>query len=306
MTGTTAADFSTGVAATWMRFWFEPADPRPLAVVRILAAALGLALAWSYAGDLQAWFGPQGMIPPGSDAAWRPRHSLSLYDLATTANALWVLFAITIVAFAALLVGCATRLAAVAAAILWASLLNRGPMLAGAADDCLAILLWCLAVGPCGASLSIDRWVADWRGRPGSEPSAWARISLGLLQVHASVIAAAALLAQLKGDVWWDGTAAWWLVARPESRFVDVTAAFRGSEYLLNLVTHAIVAFEAAFAAGLWFAPTKALVARTGLVAWPLLGLLAGEPAWGAVLAVFCVPCAAGELRTVCNPRQGG
>lgn len=306
MTGTTSSDVSTAAAATWTRFWFEPADPRPLAVVRILAAALGLALVWSYAGDLQAWFGPQGMIPPGSGAAWRPRHSLSLYDLATTAAALWTLFVVTIVAFAALLVGCATRLAAVAAAILWASLLNRGPMLAGAADDCLAILLWCLALGPCGASLSIDRCVADWRGRPGLEPSAWARISLGLLQVHASVIAAAALLAQLKGDVWWDGTAAWWLVARPESRFVDVTAVFRGSEYLVNLVTHAIVAFEAAFAAGLWFAPTKALVARAGLVAWPLLGLLAGEPAWGAALAVFCVPFAAGESRAVCNPRQGG
>lgn len=294
------------VGATWTRFWFEPADPRPLAIVRILAALLGLTLLWSYAGDLQAWFGPEGMIPPGSAAAWRPRFSLSLFDLATTAAALRVMFIVTAVAFAALLVGVATPLVAPAAAILWASLLNRGPMLAGPADDCLAVLLWCLAAGPCGASLSVDRLVADRRGRPRPGPSPWARLSLGLLQVHASVIAVAALLAQARGDVWWDGTAAWWLAVRPESRLVDLTGVFQRSEYLMNLVTHAIVVFEALFAAGLWFMPTKALAARMGLVAWPLVGLLAGEPAWGAALAAFCVPFAVRPARDVCSPCRGG
>jgi hypothetical protein len=127
-----------------------------------------------------------------------------------------------------------------------------------------------------------------------------------LLQVHAAVIAAAALLAQVKGDVWWDGTAAWWLSARPESRLVDLTGAFQRSEYLMNLVTHAILAFEAVFAVGLWFAPTKALVARMGLVGWPLVGLLAGEPAWGAALAAFCVPFAVRPARNVCSPCCGG
>ena len=302
----TSAAGAGGVAAAWTRFWFEPADPRPLAIVRILAALLGLALLWSYAGDLQSWFGPQGMIPPGSAREWRPRFSLSLLDLATTASALRLVSIVTAVAFAALLVGVATPLAALAAAILWASLLNRGPMLAGPADDCLAVLLWCLVVGPCGASLSVDRLRADSRGRPRPGPSSWARLSLGLLQVHASVIAAAALLAQVKGDVWWDGTAAWWLSARPESRLVDLSGVFQRSEYLMNLVTHAILAFEGLFAAGLWFAPTQGLVARMGLLAWPLLGVLAGEPAWGAALAVFCVPFAAGSPRDVCSDRRGG
>jgi hypothetical protein len=305
MNGPVARHDVGGVAAAWTRFWFEPADARPLAIVRILAALLGLALLWSYADDLQSWFGPQGMIPPGSTAEWRPRFSLSLLDLATTASALRLVFIVTAVAFAALLVGVATPLAALAAAILWASLLNRGPMLAGPADDCLAVLLWCLAVGPCGASLSVDRLLATGRGRPRPGPSSRARLSLGLLQVHAAVIAAAALLAQVKGDVWWDGTAAWWLSARAESRLVDLSGVFQRSEYLMNLVTHAILAFEGLFAAGLWFQPTKALVARMGLVAWPLLGVLTGEPAWGAALAVFCLPFAAGSPRDVCSERCG-
>jgi hypothetical protein len=31
-------------------------------------------------------------------------------------------------------------------------------------------------------------------------------------------------------------------------------------------------------------------VARAGLVAWPLIGILAGEPFFGLALAIFCVP----------------
>jgi hypothetical protein len=281
-----------GVAATWTRYWFTPADPRPLAVVRILTAALGLALLWSYAGDLQAWFGPQGVIPADGSAAWRPRFSVSVFDLATTSASLWAAYAATAVAFACLLVGLFTPVAAVAAAVLWASLLHRGPMLAGAADDCLAVLLWCLAVGPCGGRLSVDSLFAHRAGRDASSPTWRARVALGLVQVHVAAIAAAAVLAQLKGDVWWDGTAAWWLAVRPGGRLIDPTPLYARSEYLMNLVTHAIVAFEIVFAAGLWFTATQQPLARAGLVAWPLIGLLAGEPLWGCAMAIFCVPLA--------------
>jgi hypothetical protein len=127
-------------------------------------------------------------------------------------------------------------------------------------------------------------------------------VSLGLVQVHAAAIAIAGLVAQLKGDVWWDGTAAWWLAARPESRLVDLTGPLVRSEYLTNLITHAITGFEAVFAAGLWFGATQVPLARAGLVAWPLVGVLAGEPLWGLALAIFCVPLA---LRPVSDRPAG-
>ena len=280
-----------GLGAAWLRFWFEPANPRPLALVRILTGILGLLLLWSYASDLQAWFGPDGMVPEQVAAAWRPRWGVSLYDLATTSAALQGIFSVTVAAFVALLLGLGTRLATVAAAILWASLLHRGPMLAGPADDCLAVLLWCLAVGPSGHNLSIDRWLAARAGRPPPGSSSWARVSLRLLQVHASAITLAAILAQLKGDAWWNGTAAWWLAARAAA-VGDAAGLYARSEYLMNLVTHAIVAFEILFAVGLWFAATRQTVARTALVVWPVIGMLAGEPLWGFAMAIFAVPLA--------------
>lgn len=280
-----------GIAAGWNRFWFTPADPRPLALVRILTAALGLLLLWSMAADLTAWFGTDGAIPVLTAARWRAPWGVSLFDAVTAAPGPQFLFGGLVILFVCLLVGLFTDVVAIAAAVLWASLMHRGPMLAGGADDCLSVLLWCLAIGPAGRSLSVDRAVAVFRGRPlQSVGSVRARIALAMIHVHAAAIAAAAVIAQLRGDVWWDGTAAWWLATRRESRMIDLSGLYAESEMLMNLVTHAITAFAITFKAGIWIAATRRGVSRAGLVAWPLIGLLAGEPLWGLAVAIFAVP----------------
>lgn len=288
---TGGAEPPSTIEATWNRFWFTPADPGPLAIVRMLTAAVALVLLASYSADLDAWFGPGGMIPGDPRAAWRAPFSWSLFDLVASSGGLRLLFGITAVVLGSLAVGLATPVVSLAAPVLWASLLHRGPMLTGPADDCVAVLLWCLAIAPTGAAWSLDRWFLGRREPP--QPSVRGRIARGLMQVHATTIALATLLAQLKGDVWWDGTAAWWLAARAESRVVDFTGLFARSEYVCNLVTHGIIVFEAVFAVGLWFTATQTPVARVGLVAWPLIGLVAGEPWWGIAMAVFCIPTAA-------------
>ncbi len=279
---------ASSIADAWDRFWFAPAAVRPLAAVRILTGLLGLLLAWSYADDLLVWFGPDGMIPRDVAAAWRPPWGVSLYDVATSATAVRGLFGLTLAAFVALAVGIGSRFAAVLAAVLWASLMHRGPMLAGPADDCLSVLLWCVAAGPCGGDLSLDQVLAGRAGRGLPPRSPWVRPALGLLRVYASAITLAALFAQLKGDAWWNGTAAWWLASRAGA--IDLRNTYLGSEYLMNLVTHAIVVFEILFAAGIWFQATRRNVARVALVAWPVIGLLSGEPLWGIAMAVFAVP----------------
>ena len=285
----------TGVAAVgdaWNRFWFSSGDSRPLALVRIGAAAIALAAWWSYAADLQAWFGPAGVLPADTVREWRSPSGFSLFDWAATPLALNALFSGTGVVFALLLVGFATPVVAPLAAVLWASLLHRGPILAGPADDCLSILLWCLAIGPASEYFSLDRWFADRAGRPAPTAGWRASISQGLLQVHATAIAVGATLAQLKGDVWWNGLAAWYLATGPRSGAAGLVPLLERSEYLTNLLTHGVTAFEILFAIGMWCGPTQKLVARVGLVGWPLVGLLAGEPLWGLAMALFALPLA--------------
>ncbi len=236
---------AAAAAGTWDRFWFTPATAGRLAVVRALAGLLGLLLAWSWAQDLVVWFGPDGIVSPQVLGAWRSPTALSLFDVARSSAALWTLFLVGVGLLGLLTVGAWTPLAAPLAALFWASLLHRGPMLVGPADDVLAVILWCLVVGRSGDAFSVDRRLAAAEARP-----SWRNgLALALLRLHASVIAAAAVVAQLKADVWWNGTAAWWLAARESTR-VDLTGVFAGSEIATNLVTHAIVLFEMAFAAG--------------------------------------------------------
>ena len=290
------------IGATWMRFWFTPAGPWPLALVRILGGLVALALWASYAWDLETWFGPQGMISPSLLAAWRSPWAISLFDFATSPAALWLGYVAAGLVLLALTIGLATPLTAPLGALAFTTLLHRGPMLVGPADDVVAVILWCLAIGRSGDALSVDRLIGAWRGSEVPGPTIRTRIAVGLIQVHAAVIAVAAALAQLKGDVWWNGTAAWWLAARVESRLVDLTGTFLASEYLMNLVTHAIVGFEILFAAGLWVPAARRAVAPLGIVAWPLTGIVAGEPLWGLAMAVLAVGCLPGSQRQRAKP----
>ena len=277
------------IGATWNRYWFTPAEARPLAIVRILAGCLALALWWSYFDDLETWFGPTGIISRELLDGWRSPWALSLFDFASSPAAVRAVWFAGAIVLALLTVGLATPVASVLSAILFASLLHRGPMLAGPADDVVAVILWCLAIGRSGDAVSIDRVLAARAGHAAPPPSVRTRVALGLLQVHACVIAAVAAVAQLKGDVWWNGTAAWWLATRSGSRLVDLTSLLAQSEYLTNLITHAIPLWELVFAAGIWFLPLRRLLIPAALVAWPLIGIIAGEPYWGLAMAAVSI-----------------
>lgn len=283
---------ASGIGGVWMRFWFRPTDSFPLSLVRIGAALLGLVLLWSFISDLQLWFSPEGLLPLEGVVNWRSPFRFSLLDFAATSSSIYVFFFALTLTFILLLLGFFTSFVAITAAILWASLLNRVPMLAGPADDCLSVLLWCLAIGPAGDYLSIDRWLQDSRGVSPVAPSWRSRCSLGLLQIHAGAICLGAFLAQIKGDVWWNGTASWWLTAFEASQLNLINSSLASSDFLTNIITHTITLFELLFIIGIWFSVSQTFVARLGFVAWPLIGLAAGELYWGISMMLLTLPMA--------------
>ncbi len=70
---TTANNSPLGRAwAAWSRFWFTPADPTPLCLMRIVAGLLVLYVHVAYCFDLQAMFGPHGWY--SREQADRERH----------------------------------------------------------------------------------------------------------------------------------------------------------------------------------------------------------------------------------------
>jgi len=260
----------------WESYWFLPAGSRSLAVVRVMTGVLGLLLCATYGTDISGWFGPRGWLPIDSVTAWRSFFAYSIFDACETNTHLLVAFYSLVSLFVLLAIGFLTPITSLLAALGWASLLHRGPMLAGPADDSMAILLWCLVIGSSGEHFSVDAILHKRLGWHASRHRVRTRMAVGLLQVHAAVISLAALLAQLKGDVWWNGTAVWWIATRKPGQVVDITGLLSQSEYLCNMFTHGVIAWEAFVAVGIWFTFSQKIVARAGLIVWPIIGVLTG------------------------------
>ena len=117
-TGRSGRGWSGEWIAAWDRFFFTPADPLPLALIRI---GTGLLLAWSSAVwllDIDAFFGVDGWLAPHevwrmNDQPWQ----WSLYFAAWSPTAMRVVAGVTLVAAILLTVGLATPLAAVTSAV---------------------------------------------------------------------------------------------------------------------------------------------------------------------------------------------
>lgn len=88
----------------------------------------------------------------------------------------------------------------------------------------MVILMFYLMIGPCGATLSVDRLLEIWRARkrhgpnymPPVQPSIVANVALRGMQVHFCIIYLAAGTSKLLGPRWWNGTALWYCYANPE------------------------------------------------------------------------------------------
>ncbi len=255
--------FGTG----WNRFWFTPSDPLPLGVVRVLTALVGLGVYLTYWPDLQFLFGPNGILSRDAMLKFRGDVRLfSIFDYATTPTLLTACYWAGAAMLVLMLLGLFTRVTTVLALVFYLSLIHRGPVVARPVDDILAMVMLYLCIGPSGATLSLDalmrgpqRLVGGGAALSGPAPTWTATLAIRLIQVHISVVYFAMAVAKLKGTVWWDGTAVWGLIAKPESRLIDLTW-LAGSIYLINIWTLAIVAFEFAFSLLVWHRMARPLM----------------------------------------------
>jgi hypothetical protein len=56
------------------------------------------------------------------------------------------------------------------------------------------------------------------------------------------------------------------------------------------MFTHGVIAWEAFVAVGIWFTFSQKIVARAGLIVWPIIGVLTGCPLWGLAMATLTIP----------------
>jgi hypothetical protein len=273
----------------WERFWFTPADPRPLAVIRIIVGLAALAYLASFRGDLVRWFGPHGLLPPEATAAitaGAPTYRFSVLHLASSPAELRIIHGICLAAAAALTLGLASRAAAAATLVAVLSFVHRAVAIGGLIEPVLAMFLLYLCLAPCGAFCSLDRLVGMTVWLRGSErPGIAATISLRLMQIHLAALYAVMGVTKLYGNAWWDGDAVWLLLAQTHSRPLDLSL-LRNSAYLLAAWTHLIAYTHLAFAPLVWSRLTRPIVLTLATLTWLLLIPVTGQ-------TLFCLFMAA-------------
>lgn len=251
--GTLPAAGQGGWITAWNRFWFTPADPLPLALIRI---ATGCLLAWSsfvWLLDLEAFFGPAGWLP--AHETWRMNDQpwqWSWYFAAGSPAVRMALGILTLLAAVATALGLATRFAAVIALAGLVSAANRAPLNVFGLDDILGMLMISVAVGPAGGCLSLDRRIrTGLAAGDTAAPSVSANLAIRLLQVHLCVVYFFSGCGKLLGASWWDGMALWGSLANAQYRTLDLTwlAAF---PLVINAITLATLFWEVAYAAIIW------------------------------------------------------
>lgn len=266
----------------WNRFWFAPSDPIVLGAVRIATGLMALYWQLSYTPDLVEFFGRQGILPLEMLEVWRGGAlNFSYFDEALGATPLYALhFAGTFVLLLFTL-GVFTRFTSIAALLVTLSYIHRGPMLTALMEPILALIQFYLCLGPSGAALSVDAWrqhrslqARGLAAAPGV--SSWATIAIRLLQVHITAVYVMMALAKIGSPAWWNGSAIWWLVVRPESSGFWLVPKLAPHLNLIEAWTHAIVLFELGFPLLVWNRYTRPLALAVSVPLWLLLALATG------------------------------
>lgn len=249
-------DLAVAVAWGWNVFFFTPADPSALGLIRIATGAL---LFWSLAVtglDLHAFLGSDGWADPAVVRSFldeRGSVGWSLW-LAVPDALLIPAFGLALVVLALFTVGLFSRVTAPMAWVIAVSTSRRVPVMLFGFDQIVAIWALYLAVScASGAAWSLDRWLAQRRGVSGPPRlSIPANLGLRLIQLHLCIVYGMAGLAKLQGPAWWNGTAFGLVLMTSEFRsLIDVSWLVR-YEVAVNLATHTTMAFELLYPILIW------------------------------------------------------
>lgn len=223
----------------WTWFWFAPTDPINLGFIRIFGGLLVLYVHFCYSFDLLSYVGgdlawvdrpltkylrkdlPIYVIPnnwdQGLHEAAKGSYTWSIFFHVSDPGWIWTIHIAFLGVITLFVIGLWTRETSVLTWMICMCYLQRAPILLFGMDTMLSILMLYLMIGPCGATLSVDRLLEIWKARrrygpnysPPVEPSVTANLALRGMQVHFCIIYMASGTSKLLGSSWWSGTALW-------------------------------------------------------------------------------------------------
>lgn len=301
------AGWFTELWNAWNRFWFQPAEPETLGLLRILSGGMLFYTHLVWAKDLVAFLGPHSWVPADLSRAMQSESwAWSYLWYVESPGAIWTLHILALIVFAALTVGFQTRVASILAAVATLSYCHR---LSGALyglDQVNAMFAIYLAVGPSGAAYSVDRWLANRRSGGPARPAAsiGANVAIRLIQLHMCVIYLFGGIGKMRGEMWWDGSAFWFAIASYEYQTWDFTWMVR-YPFVIAFITHATVFWETFYPFLVWSRLTRPIALAMALLVHGGIALALGMPTFGLAMIfgnmAFLSPT---FVRTILGPRS--
>jgi hypothetical protein len=255
------------VVRAWDRFWFSPRDPTGLALIRIFGGAIIFYAHLVYSFGLFSYVGRHAWISDpvidwvrneapqfGPSPDWKTGYQLNPVVSQGTPVVSWffevrdpawivVVHSCTLLAMFLLTVGFCTRITSVVSWLGALSYIERAPTTVFGMDTMMMIVLLYLMIGPCGAALSVDRLLHNWRERrrhgpgwtpPPPAPSVGANLAVRLFQVHFCFIYLASGFSKLLGSSWWSGQAPMLVLLNTEFAPFNVPLYRRTLEFLVR------------------------------------------------------------------------
>lgn len=274
----------------WQQFWFQPQPVTPLLRIRWIVGAFSGYYYLSFTPDLLTWFGPQGLWPRNLAAQIATNFGTELtyrFSILQVSDQPAYLIAIHILAIglSILLIWgrFLTRFVAVGNLLILLSYTHRAPLLGGPFETVLALLALYLCLEPGAPGIKASRG----EEQPVSPATVRAAIALRWMQVHVTAVYLSAGLSMLAADTWWTGMAVWDMVALPLSRSAGFARAFGFPQgiYLINLLTHLIVAFHLMFPILVWNQYLRRAMIHLCWMIWTGIAVVSGQWSYSILMA---------------------
>lgn len=282
-------DWGREVVRAWDRFWFTPAPPHTLALIRVLGGAMLLYSHAVWTLDLPAFLGPQSWLSPetvqilnqGPDGR---SYTPSFWFWIQSPWWMWGVHLAALGVFALLTLGWYTRVVSVLAFVLALGYCHRLTGCLFGLDQINTFMAMYLMLGDSGGTLSLDAWR---RGRMGTlpPPRVSTNVAVRLLQVHLCVLYLFGGIGKMRGETWWDGSALWFAFASLEYQSLDMTWTVR-HRWLLALLTHLTVFWETFYCFLVWPRLTRPICLALAVLVHGGIALCLGMKTFGLAMII--------------------
>ncbi|HLT22818.1 MAG TPA: HTTM domain-containing protein [Bacteriovoracaceae bacterium] len=252
------------LAKGWNRFFYQERPTYNLAIFRILWGALVFVNILFELGNVEDFYGPQGIVSWEVVKNHYPEFQLSLFKIVnnTSANA-WGIYILTLVSLFLVTIGWQTRVALFGALIGIVSLHMRNVWILSSADVLIRCIFVILVWSPCFNVLSVDSYLARRKGRP--LPITGSQWTWRLIQIQVSVVYLWTFWAKIKGDTWFDGSAVYYATRLDTMKNMTLPWLL-DNRLLIKLSTWGTLFIEFALGSLVWFKGFRTPVVIGGIL----------------------------------------